>query len=323
VTIRDVARAAGVSRQTVTRAINEMSDISEQTRLRVMQTVDELGYRPNRFAIDLSRQRTQAIGLIIGTFQNPYYAQLADAVVSEFRSRGWQVAVGTADSGEADAIRSMAPQVDAIIGYFPYLPEGDFASLARGVPIIQLERRATVAGVHSIELDFEAGMTELVDALRKKGARRFGMIDAIDRLHPQDEGGSPRRQLFEAAVGSSCTIVTETESIAGGMNGFRSLVDAAPDVDAVLAFNDLMAMGAVQSARTLGIDVPGQVRIIGIDGISLGEATSPTLSTLSLETQVVAAEAAAILSQIFTRAAAPSTSITKTVIPRVLWRESA
>lgn len=79
--------ASGVSRQTVTRAINGMSGISEETRQRVMQIVEELGYRPNRFAIDLSRQRTHAVGLIIGTFRNPYYAQLADAVVSELRSR--------------------------------------------------------------------------------------------------------------------------------------------------------------------------------------------------------------------------------------------
>jgi LacI family transcriptional regulator len=323
VTIRDVARAAGVSRQTVTRAINDMADISEQTRLRVMQTVEDLGYRPNRFAIDLSRQRTRAVGLIIGTFRNPYYAQLADAVISEFRSRGWQVVVGTADSGEADAIRSMAPQVDAIIGYFPYLPESDFASLARGVPIVQLEKRATLPGVHSIELDFEQGMSALVNALRTKGARRFAMIDAANRSTRNDRAGSPRRQLFEAAVGSSCPVVTEPESIAGGMNGFRSLVAADPEIDAVLAFNDLMAMGAVQGAHGLGIDVPGRVRIIGIDGISLGEAVSPTLSTLSLETQVVAAEASAIFAEVFASASAPSTSITRTVVPRVVWRESA
>jgi LacI family transcriptional regulator len=323
VTIRDVARAAGVSRQTVTRAINEMPDISEQTRQRVMATVDELGYRPNRFAIDLSRQRTLAVGLIIGTFRNPYYAQLADAFVAELRGRDWQVVVGTAEHGEAKAISSMAPQVDAIIGYLPFSSESDFASLARGVPIVQLERRATLAGVHSVELDFHTGIVALVAALREKGARRFAMIDAANRATAGDPNGSPRRQIFEEAVGSPCAVVVEPESIAGGMNGFRTLLETDPTIDTVLAFNDLMAMGAIQSAHALRIDVPGRVRVVGVDGISLGEATSPSLSTLSLETHTVAAEAASILAEIFAGASAPTASIIRSVTPRALWRESA
>jgi len=323
VTIRDVARAAGVSRQTVTRAINEMPEISEQTRQRVMETVDRLGYRPNRFAIDLSRQRTLSVGLIIGTFRNPYYAQLADAFVAELRRRDWQVVVGTAEHGDAEAISSMAPYVDAIIGYLPFSNEADFSTLARGVPIVQLEKRATLPGVHSVELDFEVGINALVAALREKGARRFAMIDAANRATAGDQNGSPRRQLFEKAVGSPCVIVTEPESIAGGMNGFRTLLDSDPTIDVVLAFNDLMAMGAVHSSHLMKIDVPGRVRVVGIDGISLGEAISPSLSTLSLETQTVAAEAAAILAQIFAGASRPIASITRTVTPRVLWRESA
>jgi LacI family transcriptional regulator len=323
VTIRDVARAAGVSRQTVTRAINEMPDISEQTRLRVMETVDELGYRPNRFAIDLSRQRTLAVGLIIGTFRNPYYAQLADAFVIELRRRGWQVVVSTAEQGEDEAIRSMAPHVDAIIGYLPFSDEREFASFARGVPIVQLEKRATTPGVHSVELDFRRGISELVSALHDKGARRFGMIDARNRATRDDPAGSPRRQFFEQAIGTPCSVVTEPESIAGGIQGFRSLMEMDPDIDVVLAFNDLMAMGAVHGAQALGIDVQGQVRIVGIDGISLGEAINPSLSSLSLETQTVAAEAVAILAQIFAGVPAPAASITRVVAPTMLWRGSA
>jgi LacI family transcriptional regulator len=323
VTIRDVARAAGVSRQTVTRAINEMPDISEQTRLRVMETVDELGYRPNRFAIDLSRQRTLAVGLIIGTFRNPYYAQLADAFVVELQRRDWQVVVSTAEQGENEAVRSMAPHVDAIIGYLPFSNETDFASLARGVPIVQLEKRATTPGVHSVELDFRGGISEMISALRDKGARRFAMIDASNRATRGDPAGSPRRQFFEQAVGVPCSVVTEPESVAGGIQGFRSLLERDPEIDAVLAFNDLMAMGAVHGAQAMGIDVPGRVRIVGIDGISLGEAINPSLSSLSLETQRVAAEAVAILAQIFAGAPAPAASITRVVAPTMLWRGSA
>ncbi|SDX50883.1 transcriptional regulator, LacI family [Arthrobacter sp. cf158] len=322
VTIRDVALAAGVSRQTVTRAVNEMPEISEETRQRVMRTVEELGYRPNRFAIDLSRQRSLAIGLIVGTFHNPYYAQLADAFVTELRRRDWQVVVGTADQGEAAAVRSMASQADAIIGYFVE-PQSAFAPAARGVPIITLEERATIPGVHSVELDFRTGIADLVTALRAKGASRFAMIDAANPMPDGTTTSSPRRLLFEEAVGESCLVVTEPESIAGGVNGFKRILDENPHIDAILAFNDLMAMGAIQGAHTLGVDVPGRVRIAGIDGISLGEAISPTLTTLSLQTQAVAAEAASIVAQLFTAEHMPTASITRAVTPVVVWRESA
>jgi LacI family transcriptional regulator len=118
-------------------------------------------------------------------------------------------------------------------------------------------------------------------------------------------------------------VVEEPETIAGGVDGLRKLLAQDPRIDTVLAFNDLMAMGAVQGAHTLGVEVPGKVRIVGIDGISLGEAISPTLTTLSLETQAVAAAAASILGELFATEPMPSASITRTVIPVVLWRESA
>jgi LacI family transcriptional regulator len=321
VTIRDVARAAGVSRQTVTRAINEMADISVETRARVMKTVEELGYRPNRFAIDLSRQRTHAVGLLVGSFRNPYYAQLADSFISELRKRDWQVVIGSAGPDEAGAIRSMAAQTDAIIGYF-LRSQKQTAAAARGLPIVLLEERATLPGLHSVEFDIQDGINQLVADLRARGARRFAMIDAAND-YPGGFIESPRRRYFEEAVGGPVPVVTHKESIAGGMTGFRELLTQDPGIDTILTFNDLMAMGAVQGSHVMGIDIPEAVRIVGIDGISLGEATSPTLTTLSLQSEVVAAEAAAILARIFSGEDRTTGSITRTVSPVVLWRESA
>ncbi|GLY06408.1 LacI family DNA-binding transcriptional regulator [Actinoplanes sp. NBRC 101535] len=319
VTIRDVAHAAGVSRQTVTRAINDMADISRETRERVMKTVEELGYRPNRFAIELSRQRTLSVGLIIGTFRNPYYAQLADAFVNELQRRDWQLVVGTSERGEAEVIGAMAAQVDAIVGYIDQA-EDEIAATFRGMPIIRLEHRATTAGIHSVELDWERGIADMVSALRAKGSRRFAMIDAAA---PEPHGLAPRRRFFEDAVGEPCTVVTETQSIAGGADGIRNLLERDPRIDTVLAFNDLMAMGAVQGAHTLGIAVPDTIRIVGVDGLSLGEAVSPRLTSLSLESAAVAGEAAEILAQLFAGGPVPDGSLTRAVTPVVVWRESA
>lgn len=91
----------------------------------------------------------------------------------------------------------------------------------------------------------------------------------------------------------------------------------------MLAFNDLMAMGAVQAAHGLGVEVPASLRIIGIDGISPRGGDQPTLTTLSLETQSVAAEAASILAEVFDDGSVSTASISRAVTPVVVWRESA
>ncbi|WP_328947457.1 LacI family transcriptional regulator [Streptomyces sp. NBC_00184] len=328
ITIEDVAQAAGVSRQTVTRAMNDMAEIRSETRQRVLEAAEALGYRPSRFASNLaSRQRSHAIGLVIASFRNPYYTELAAEVLDVATARGWQVVVCSREQGtDLELISTLAGQVDAIFGYFVAPDQASLAAAARGVPVVMFERTAAVPGLHSVDLDFEQGLEELLTELRNRGASRFGLIESDAATGPSPYEPTQRRRAYEKLAGPEPlpSIVVAEESMRGGADGFKRLWNSSPGLDAVLVFNDLMAMGAVHSAHTLGVSIPADVRIVGIDGLSLGSVTTPSLSTLSIDRLAVAKAAADIVDTLLkAHDAGPHESIVRTVTPRPLWRESA
>lgn len=288
VTILDVAEEAGVSRQTVTRAMNDMSEISAGTRRRVLEAADRLGYRPSRYARGLvTRQKTHALGLVVRSLRNPYYTEMAADVLSVAAERRWQVIIAAPEGDVAESLALLSTQVDVVAGYFGR-PDAELVETVRGLPIVRLGHegsvpRSAIPGVHAVDTDLGSGIVDAIAALRERGARRFGMVDAAPR-----SGGpyvpSPRRAWFEQAAGDDLTgVVAGEESISGGGEAFAALLREHPGTDAVLMFNDLMALGAVQTARALGVDVPGDVRVLGIDGLALGEAVDPPLTSISLD----------------------------------------
>ncbi|TDD71047.1 LacI family transcriptional regulator [Jiangella aurantiaca] len=328
ITIEDVAAAAGVSRQTVTRAMNGMPEISQRTRELVLRTAAELGYRPSRFASNLAaRRKVRSIGLVLGSLRNPYYTELAAELLDVVTPRGWQVLMASHEQGDDVAlVAALSGQADAIVGYF-IGDETDLVAAARGVPLVQVERPATVSGMHAVIVDFDAAIEALLDELRSRGARRFGLIESS--MPPEDGRRyrpTRRRRSYERFAGpdSADAVVVAEESIRGGADGLVRLRAKHPDVDTVVVFNDLMAMGAMQQAQLDGVAVPGDLRVVGVDGLSLGAVMSPPLSTLSIDRRALAAEAADIVSTLLDGAEPPpQPSVVRTVLPRPLWRASA
>jgi LacI family transcriptional regulator len=325
VTILDVASEAGVSRQTVTRAMNDMGDISAATRRKVLDAAERLGYRPSRFARNLvTRQKTHALGLVVASFRNPYFTDIAADMLSVATERGWQLMIGASEGDVSEALRLLSTQVDVVACHFGGT-DGQLKEAARGLPVVRLESRATEPGVHSVEIDIESGVIEAVAELRARGVRRFGMVDsAYTRRSLGAYEPSPKRVWFERAVGDQLSgVVVGEETIAGGGQAFAQLLEKHPDIDAVLMFNDLMALGAVQNAHALGIDVPGRVRIVGIDGLTLGEAVNPPLTTISIDRKGLASntlDIAEILAKADFASIAPVHRIVRT---ELLWRASA
>ncbi|WP_051393551.1 LacI family DNA-binding transcriptional regulator [Glycomyces arizonensis] len=319
VTILDVAAEAGVSRQTVTRAVNGMGDISESTRRRVLEAVERLGYRPSRFARNLvTRQKQHALGLVVASFDNPYYTDIAASMLSAAAERGWQVILASATD---DAVPSMlSSQVDVVVMHYT---GSAVRETVGGPPIVYLETGHP--DVHAVELDIESGIVAIVDALRERGARRFGMVDSghLRRTHG-NYVPTPKRQWFERAAGDQFVgAAVGEESIADGGRAFGELLERHPEVDAVLVFNDLMALGAVQHAHAHGVDVPGAVRIVGIDGLAFGEAVSPPLTSIALDRHALAANALEIAQILAEADFGRIDPVHRKVRSDILWRESA
>jgi LacI family transcriptional regulator len=325
VTILDVAAEAGVSRQTVTRAMNDMGDINAATRRKVLDAAERLGYRPSRFARSLvTREKTHAVGLVVASFRNPHYTDIAGEMLEAASARGWQLMMVALEGPTEESMALLSNQVDVLIGHFVHSDE-ELLAVARGLPLIRLEAPSSLPGVHSVDIDLRSGVVEAIRALRERGARRFGMVESSYSMrHGRAYEPSPRRVWFEEEVGDQLTcVIRGEETITGGGRAFNEIMTLHPETDAVLMFNDLMALGAVQSAHVLGIDVPGDVRIVGIDGLSLGEAVDPPLTSVALDRHGLASNTLDIVEILLKADFARLDPISRVVPSKMLWRRSA
>ncbi|ELP70769.1 transcriptional regulator, LacI family [Streptomyces turgidiscabies Car8] len=288
-TINDVAQLAGVSRQTVSRAVNDKGEIDPATKERVLEAARLLDYRPSRFARGLVRKGAGAVtaGLVIPDLMNPFFPEVAAGVLEAAEERGWQVVVWdsrTDDGREREALDVLSHQADAVVGYF----KNEDDVLARhlgGVPLVLLERGPQQTRFAAVGIDAAAGLEQGIAHLVRAGHRRIGMLDG-DRLGVP----GPRREAFLAEVrrhrlpvDDSWIVLSPEHSVAGGEAGMARLLDARPGITAVFGFNDLIAVGAMRCARQRGLTVPDDVAVMGFDGLSLGELVEPALTTLHLD----------------------------------------
>ncbi|WP_224705215.1 LacI family DNA-binding transcriptional regulator [Devosia aquimaris] len=326
ITIMDVASAAGVSRGAVTRALNDKADINPETKKRVLEVAAQLGYRPSRFARNFAaRTKSRAIGYVVTSFRNPYFTDLAADMLMQAKARNWQVAFDAMEgSSEREALERLSEHVDVVVGHFD-LPSSELKQASGGVPVIRIEGTSNLPGVHAIDIDLRGGLHDAITALIAKGVTHFGMIDATNRGADHVMDRSPRCGYFSEFVPehSRNVVVADEESLAGGERAIARLLQAHPDVGAVFAFNDIMAIGAMHGARVAGFDVPRQLRVMGIDGLTLGEATAPSLSSISIDRETLVSEIFAISEQIAEAGFRDIESINRQILPRPLWRESA
>ncbi|WP_329166090.1 LacI family transcriptional regulator [Streptomyces sp. NBC_01717] len=290
VTINDVARSAGVSRQTVSRALNDKDEIDGSTKQRVLDAAHELGYRPSRFARGLVRQDTTTIGLVIPDLLNPFFTEVAAGALEAARARGWHVVVyDTADRAEEElgTLQVIASQVDAVVGYFS-CSEDELELFTRGVPVVLIGREHHTARFSSIRIDGEAGVHAAVAHLVAAGHELIGMLDHDGRTEP-----SIRREWFTTAAAAygieAGMVVGADQSADGGGEALKTLLTAHPDVTAVFTFNDIIAIGVLREARRLGRSVPQDLAVIGFDGLQLGSLVEPPLSSIALDTRKLGA----------------------------------
>lgn len=282
-TVLDVAARAGVSRQTVTRAMNDMPGINPATKKRVIAAAKELKYRPSRAGRALVLGHQPTLGFVLDDLTNPYYPELAASVISTAAARGWSVVVADSahsPNGVAPALKSLADQVDAIVGYLR-IPPGDFDTVFGDLPVVALESRPAPGHRGVVELDFSPGMRAAVAYLHGRGRRRIALVD-LGEPDPLSE----RQRHYHAAMaelGLEPTVYFGDQSVDGGMRAAQAMLAEAPDVDAVIAFNDIVAFGIMKGLTRSGVDVPRQCSVLGIDGLAIGRVSTPELSSLALD----------------------------------------
>lgn len=271
-TIRDVARRAQVSVATVSRALNRLENVSEQTRNRVAEAVRELGYIPHAGARSLSLARTNAIGVVLPDLHGEFFSEIVRGMDREASRRGYLLLLSNLHGRKqqaTNALLAMRGRVDGMLVMAPQLSEAELSeALPARLPALLINTRTEEGGRPSIHLDNRAGARAVVEHLVSIGRKRLIHIAGPDgNIDAQERADAFRRACAANKVGYE--VVAGDFSEDSGTAAIESLIARAAEFDAVFAANDNMAIAALHALRSAGIRVPEQVAVAGFDDIPL------------------------------------------------------
>ena len=269
-TLHDVAARAGVSKSLVSLALQGSSKVAPASRDAILAAADELGYRPNRTASSLVRQRTRTIGVHILDLHNPVFAEILDGVHEAVRGHGYSTLLVTGNADPAtertEITRLLESRVEGLILIAHRLSDDDLAQIAAEVPTVVVTWQTHgIPGLDSVSGDDVVGARLAVDHLVALGHERIVHVSGGDnRIAHQ------RRTGYEQAMvahGLAPVVVDGAFTESGGYAGARAAVDAG--ATALFVANDLAAIGALAALRDHGLCVPDDVSVVGYDGMRL------------------------------------------------------
>lgn len=287
VTLKTIAQKTGYSVTTVSRALAGYDDVSPATRQTIRQIARELGYYPNHTARQLQKQQTDTIGLILPSvgprFADPYFSLVLAGIGDGLAERGYDLLIATRPPGPAEfeAYRTLAEgrRVDGLVVIRTRRQDERIAYLVeRGFPFVAFGRTDLDVDYPYIDEDGECGTYELVRHLIGLGHRRIAYIAASQHFafgHFRHRGY--RRALEDAGLDYAPDLVRTADlTRRGGAQAARHLLDQKPPPTALVAANDLMALGAMSVAQERGLRVGPDISIAGFDDIPAAEAVSLT-----------------------------------------------
>ena len=296
--IKKVAEHAQVSTATVSRLINKTSYISPETAKKVWSAIEELGYYPNITARGLASGRSLLLGLIVSDIVNPFFPELVKTFEECAVEKGYEIITANTNYDPARTamrVRSLIERrVDGVAVMTSEMDQSLIDELStRNIPIVFLDTGDIQENISNIQIDYEQGISEAVNHLLELGHRRIGFISGPVDL----KSAKIRRSAFlkflrqQGIIEKKELVVTGNHKINGGKDAMNQLLELNERPTAVLASNDLTAIGALQALRTHGLHVPQDMSLIGFDDIVLAESTDPPLTTINIS-RVKVAEAA-------------------------------
>lgn len=326
-TIKDVAALAGVSFTTVSHVLNNTRPVSAEARARVLAAVDEIGYLPSAVARSLRKSETKIVGVLVPNVQNPFFAELVCGVEECCRQAGYSVFLCNSDNDPKNQQQYMRTLLEKRIDGLLLSSAGDSEALAglfrhASVPAVTVDRLVPGARADRVSVNNQLGAHEAVRHLLSLGHRRIGCVSGPAEFEvTQERVAGWRRALQEAGIDARPEWLVESDfSSAGGHQAVKSLLRRQPELTAVFAGNDLMALGALRAAAELGLNVPRQLSVVGFDAIELGSFIHPALTTVGCSIKDLGREAGRALIERIEHPQAPLKDLQLT--PRLVLRES-
>jgi DNA-binding LacI/PurR family transcriptional regulator len=294
VTIYDVAKKAGVSISTASKALNDRKDVGEATKQRIRDIAKELNYEPSHFARALAMRKTENIGVLTvryyGTpvLTNPFYSKIIEGIEEQLIANNLNLLTNVLRKEQIDSfeIPKMVKEknVDGLI-LLGYMPE-DFVSMVadRGLPVVVVDNHVNIKDISSIVMDDVSGGREAVAHLLRTGHRRVAyMSGPFKRLSfkRREEGYRQAHADAGLKVDERFVIVNEAED--SGLEWMKKVISYPEKPDAIFFCNDVTAIYAINVLREQGYKVPDDISVIGFDNIDLGSHFIPSISTVDID----------------------------------------
>ena len=305
-TLKDVAKLAGVSVGTASAVINNKSWVREPVRRRVLEAVRKLNYRPSQLGRSLRTRRTSTIGVIVPDMTNPFFPQVIRSIQATARQEGYVIVL--MDSNESYEIGRklfdvlLRKEVDGIILVGDILPGEELRKhLEEGAPpVVAIESDFGIPDLPVVQVDAVHGgylaTRHLIDLGHKRVALIAGPLEDDRTYASLGRLEGYKTALYKSGIPYDSALVRQADfSYDGGYRAALDLLRERPEVTAVFASNDLMAIATMQAAKSLGRHVPADLAVVGYDDIPEASYTSPPLTTVRLPKEELGRTAAEIL----------------------------
>lgn len=324
----EVAARAGVTKQTVSNVITGKVAVRPQTAARVRAAIAELGYTPNLVARSLATGATMTVGLFVPTVANPFYSEVVEQVENVLEEHGYHLLLCTTRGDGQRARRHLqslsSRSIDALliagdrdlIDHLPLLEDSRFP-----VALCAWETDAPDT-LPVVTIDFEHAGYLAGRHLRELGHERVAVI--VERpAHVQRLEGVRRAFARDGlSLGEDCVFEPPQSSPEGGYAAAEAVLKARPDVTAIFATHDILALGALEALQQAGRDVPGEISLIGVDDIDQVGRTRPALTTVAIPKREMAQQAVGLLLRAIDECRPPANAL-QLLRPRLIARGSS
>ncbi|WP_028403085.1 LacI family DNA-binding transcriptional regulator [Ectobacillus panaciterrae] len=301
-TIYDIAREAGVSATTVSKVINNKGRISEKTRKKIMQIMEELHYQPNVLASAMKGKSTYTIALLIPDMANPIYAQYLKYIEEYGQELGFNIVMCSTGSDPDKEAKHIAllrqKRVDGFIIASIFKNETVLKQLIQEkVPIALMAFERSELPVASVTGDDYLGGYLATEHLLSLGHRRIGIITEEETISGKERIKGYEKALLNAGieVEPSLIVAINDPTIEGAEKHARKLLDREQRPTAIFGYNDVLAIGAMQAAKERGIIIPDELSIIGFDNTVMCKIVEPRLSSVAMPIQELGRKAMELL----------------------------
>ncbi len=304
ITMKDVAKAAGVSVMTVSRAFKADKSVNDSTRKRILQLADELGYVFDATAATLRTQKTNFVAVTIPSINNANFADTVGALSDHLEAAGMQVLLGYSNYNTAreealiEQLLRRRPEAIVVTGGH-HSARGRSLLAGAGIPVIETWDLPADPIGHVVGFSNDATMVEMVDHLVASGRTKIAFIGGDSS---EDTRGAARRRGYLAAMQAhglkADRLISDgvvPVSMREGAAAMGRLLEAMPDTQAVVCVSDLSAFGALSECQRRGVDVPDDIAIAGFGAYEIAGVAHPQITTIDPQPRLIGSEAAKLI----------------------------